>query len=136
MKYLAGLMVIMTFLAFSACQKQMGEKDYYDLAQQYMKKGNWQQAEATFETIVKQYPNGLYTARATFMVGYLNANHLNNMEKARQYYQLFVDKYPNHELADDARFELEHLGQTDIPFLKNTTPASSDQENQSTAVGQ
>ncbi len=136
MKYLAGLMVIMTFLVFSACQKQMGEKDYYDLAQQYMKKGNWQQAEATFETIVKQYPNGLYTARATFMVGYLNANHLNNMEKARQYYQLFVDKYPNHELADDARFELEHLGQTDIPFLKNAAPASSDQENQSTAVGQ
>ncbi len=136
MKRLAGLVLLIGIFWILGCQKQMGEKDYYDLAQQYMKQGDWQQAEATFETIVKQFPNGLYTARAMFMVGYLNANHLNNIDKARQYYQMFVDKYPNHELADDAKFELEHLGQTDIPFLKDATPPADEQNTRSTAVEQ
>ena len=136
MKYLANLILTIGILWVVGCQKQMGEKDYYDLAQQYMKNQNWKQAEATFETIVKQFPNGLYTARAMFMVGYLNANHLNNMEKARQYYQMFVDKYPKHELADDAKFELEHLGQTDIPFLKDVMPPVNGQNTGSATVEQ
>ena len=119
MKRLPGFVLVL-LLSVIACTKQMGEKDYYDLAQQYMKQGDYAKAEQTFETIVKQFPNGIYTARAMFMVGYLNANHLNNLDKAREYYQLFVDKYPQHDLADDARFELKHLGQNDIPFLQDS----------------
>ncbi len=123
--FLIGLLI--------ACSQEMGEKDYYDLANQYMKKGNWQKAEETFETIVKKYPDGFYTARSIFMVAYLNANHLNNTEKAKQYYELFIQKYPNHELTDDARFELQHLGQKDLPFLDNSS-SSNEPDNQSTTA--
>jgi len=114
------IFALMILILGIACTKQMGEKDYYDLAQQYMKQGDFTKAEQTFETIVKQFPNGIYTARAMFMVGYLNANHLNNLDKAREYYQLFVDTYPQHDLADDARFELKHLGEDNIPFLQDS----------------
>ncbi len=131
MKRFVGLFFLILILGIG-CSKQMGEKDYYDLAQQYMKQGEWQQAEQTFETIAKKFPNGIYTARAIFMVGYLNANHLNNIEKARQYYQLFIDKYPQHDLADDARFELDHLGDNDIPFLKDSSPGRDENKKAAT----
>ncbi|NOX37122.1 MAG: tetratricopeptide repeat protein [Calditrichaeota bacterium] len=106
-----------------ACSKKLGEKDYYDLANQYMAKEDWKQAEAYFEKIVQEFPNGMYTSKALFMVGFINANYLNNYDKAREYYQKFIDRYPNHELADDAKYELENMGKNidDLPFLKDET---------------
>ncbi len=103
-----------------ACGKKMGEKEYYDLANQSMAKEDWKQAEAYFEKIVREFPNGMYTSKALFMVGFINANYLNNYEKAKEFYRQFIDRYPNHELADDARYELENMGKNidELPFLK------------------
>jgi len=111
---------IVLMIVALACSKKMGEKEYYDLATQYMTKEDWKQAESYFEKIVQEYPNGIYTSKAIFMIGFINANYLKNYDKARKYYQMFIDKYPKHELADDAKYEIEHLGQNyeDLPFLK------------------
>jgi len=103
------------------CSKKMSEKEYYDLANQYMAQEKWQQAETYFEKILQEYPNGVFSSKATFMVGFINANYLKNYDKAREYYSLFLEKFPKHELADDAKYELEHLGKgmEDLPFLKD-----------------
>jgi len=44
------------------------------------------------------------------MVGYLYANHLKNMDMAKQAYATFIRNYPEHELVKDAQWELDHLG--------------------------
>lgn len=113
-----GISILLFFLL--ACSKKMGEKEYYDLASQYMTKEDWKQAENYFEKIVQEYPNGIYTSKAIFMIGFINANYLKDYDKARKYYQMFLKKYPKHELADDAKYELEHMGQDfeNLPFLK------------------
>jgi hypothetical protein len=51
----------------------------------------------------------------------VNANSLENLEEAKKYYTLFVEKYPDHELADDAQYELNTLGQdiNDLPIFKD-----------------
>ncbi|WP_268761450.1 tetratricopeptide repeat protein [Candidatus Chrysopegis kryptomonas] len=44
------------------------------------------------------------------MLGFIHANELNDYKKAKIYYQKFIEKYPNSELATSAKFELENLG--------------------------
>jgi outer membrane protein assembly factor BamD (BamD/ComL family) len=121
--------VVLLFLSISVlwmlstgCSKKVGEKEYFDLAYQYMGKEKWSDAEKYFQKILDEYPNGVYSSKALFMVGFINANYLKNYDKAKKYYTEFLKKYPNHDLADDARYELENLGKNidDLPFLKDS----------------
>ena len=54
------------------------------------------------------------------MLGFIYANSLENLEEAKKYYSLFIEKYPNHDLADDAQYELNNLGKdiNELPFFK------------------
>ncbi len=119
-KIIRWFLPLLFILFVMSCSKKMSEKEYYDLANQYMAQEKWQQAEQYFEKILQEYPNGVFSSKATFMVGFINANYLKNYDKARKYYSLFLEKYPRHELADDAKYELDHLGKgmEDLPFLK------------------
>jgi outer membrane protein assembly factor BamD (BamD/ComL family) len=105
----------------SSCQQaKPSETDYFGKANQYMEQQNWTEAEANFLALLKEYPDGMFADRALFMVGYLNANHLKNLDKAREYYTKFIEKYPDHELVTAAKYELETLGKDpdELPFLK------------------
>jgi outer membrane protein assembly factor BamD (BamD/ComL family) len=107
------------FLNFG-CSKKPGEKEYFDLAYQHMGKEQWSDAELNFQKILDEYPEGIYTSKALFMVGFVNANYLKNYVKAKEYYTNFLEKYPDHDLADDAKYEIENLGKdiNELPFLK------------------
>ena len=124
------ILISVLFLAIS-CSKSMSEVDYYAKANELMSKENWEEAEQNFQSIIDKYPKGEYTAKAVFMVGFINANYTNNLDKARKYYNEFLEKYPNHELADDAKYELDNLGKSidDLPFLKEE-PEKGDQKNE------
>ncbi|MBL0060500.1 MAG: hypothetical protein IPP40_03175 [bacterium] len=45
------------------------------------------------------------------MIGYLYANHLKDVEKAKAAYQSFIKSFPEDNLVKDAQWELDHLGQ-------------------------
>ncbi len=113
-----GLLSVLILLL--GCGKKLGEKEYFDMAYQHMGKEEWSEAEMYFQKILDKYPNGMFSSKALFMVGFVNANYLQNYEKAGQYYSDFLKKYPDHDLADDAQYELENLGKdiNDLPFLK------------------
>ncbi|OGB62900.1 MAG: hypothetical protein A2Y94_04685 [Caldithrix sp. RBG_13_44_9] len=115
------LLVMVILFAWIGCSKKLGEKEYFDMAYQQMGKEQWSEAEKYFQKILDEYPTGMYSSKALFMVGFVNANYLKNYEKARKYYSEFLEKYPNHDLADDAKYELENLGKdiNELPFLKN-----------------
>lgn len=119
---------MLVMLIFLSCSQEMGEKEYFDLANQYMGQQNWEKAEQNFAIIYEKFPNGVFTSKALFMMAYINANHLNNLDKARQYYTEFLEKYPNHELADDAKYELDNLGKDieELPFMKGAEQESSE----------
>jgi len=114
------LLVVILF-SLVGCSKKLGEKEYFDMAYQQMGKEQWSEAEKYFQKILDEYPNGMYSSKALFMVGFVNANYLKNFEKAKKYYSEFLEKYPSHDLADDAKYELENLGKdiNELPFLKN-----------------
>jgi outer membrane protein assembly factor BamD (BamD/ComL family) len=118
-----------------SCSDKASEKEYFDLATQYMDQQDWEKAEEYFNKVLQDYPNGLFSSKALFMVGYLNANHMKNFDKARKYYTEFLEKYPDHELADAARYELDNMGKDvdELPFMQeeqSTEPSASQQSAQ------
>lgn len=128
--------ITLVALVVFSCSKKVSEKEYFDLATQYMDQQNWVQAEENFSKVIQEYPNGLFSSKALFMLGYINANPLKNFEKAKKYYTEFLEKYPDHELAEAARYELENMGKDveDLPFLneqpdQNTSKQSARQPN-------
>ena len=49
-------------------------------------------------------------AQCQFMVGFIYANNDPDTAKARIAYKQFVENYPDHDLADDVKWELDNLG--------------------------
>lgn len=47
-----------------------------------------------------------------FLQGFVYENEIGNTDKAKTKYQAFIDNYPEHDLADDARFSLKNLGKS------------------------
>ncbi len=51
-------------------------------------------------------------AVALFLQGFIYENQLGDYFQARQIYEQFLEFYPDHALADDVRYTLQHLGKT------------------------
>lgn len=115
---------LITIIAISlliSCSEKKSEEEYFKLANEQYGQEAYADAIENFKIILEKYPEGKTTAKATFMLGFVNANSLENLEEAKKYYTLFVEKYPDHELADDAQYELNTLGQdiNDLPIFKD-----------------
>ena len=67
-------------------------------------------ALVAFQKTADQYPDLDFGANSLFMVGFVQANYLQKHEPAREAYQTFLARYPNHELISSVTFELENLG--------------------------
>ena len=74
--------------------------------------GDLPAALAAFKSATDLYPETDEGVKALFMVGYINANHLEDYDAARVAYTDFMNRYPNHELVQSVRFELEYLGKS------------------------
>ncbi len=90
-------------------QNSLPEIDYVEsqsLAQQY------------FYEIFEKFPKSEQAPKSLFMSAYLLANELKQYEKATKQYRLFLENYPNHELAASAKIELENIGLSPEEILK------------------
>jgi TolA-binding protein len=116
------LLIIFAFITFFSCSEKKTEAEYFQVAYDQYNKEQYDQAIENFKNVVKYYPEGENTPKAIFMIGYIYANNVNNLEEAKKYYETFLAKYPNDDLADDAQYELQTLGQdiNDLPVFKNT----------------
>jgi len=115
------ILVIITAAAlFMSCSETKTETEYFELGKVQYGQEAYADAIENFKIVLDKFPTGKTTAEATFMLGFINANSLENLEEAKKYYSLFVEKYPDHDLADDAKYELNTLGQdiNDLPIFK------------------
>lgn len=62
------------------------------------------------EELYTEYPNSSQGPEAMFLSAFIFENKLNNLEKAKQRYELFLETYPKHFLAADAKASLKNLG--------------------------
>lgn len=65
-----------------------------------------------------EYPDSVEAINSLFMIAFLEANEIGNLDKARETYEEFIKRYPDHELAVSARAELNNLGKTPEEILQ------------------
>jgi len=75
-------------------------------------------AIALYASILANAPQHPKAATAQFMTGFIYANDLNELGKAKAAYEAFLQKHPNDELAESAKMELENLGKSPEELIK------------------
>lgn len=63
-----------------------------------------------FDRLISEYPDATRSSEALFMKAYILNNSLQSYGEAKKYYEEFIRKYPNHELAASASAELKNMG--------------------------
>lgn len=71
-----------------------------------------------YDWLIDFYPDYEKSPNALFAKGYLMEEELDKPERARQAFTQFMEAYPTHELADDAKFLLENIGKSGDEIIK------------------
>jgi TolA-binding protein len=71
------------------------------------------QAITYFNDVITSFPDYPKVPEALFLTAFVLETQMNNKNKAKEVYQQFIDKYPNHNLARDAKVSIENM---DIPL--------------------
>lgn len=106
-----AVLLLIVMVAVVGCKKGPSESELFEKAKQLQESNDFQGAIAAYQQIVKDHPKSPQAPQCQFMIGYLYANHLKNMDMAKGAYRDFIKLYPEHQLVKDAQWELDHLGQ-------------------------
>jgi hypothetical protein len=63
------------------------------------------------------------------MEAFAYENVIGNIAKASEYYNKFIAKYPEHDLADDAQAALKYLGKTPEEMVREFEKMNTDSAN-------
>jgi TolA-binding protein len=53
-----------------------------------------------------------------FLKAFVYEDQLHDLNKAKKYYEEFLEKYPDSDFADDARISLQNLGKSPEELIK------------------
>ncbi len=87
-----------------------------------------QQAIKLFQRIIGDYSDFDKLPQCLFLQGYIYENNLGNLQKAKEIYLEFLEKYPNDEFADDAEVSLQNLGKSPEQLIREFEEKSKSQE--------
>jgi outer membrane protein assembly factor BamD (BamD/ComL family) len=109
-----GIAMIELYLAFA---KQYSEDSIsasylYKAADIAMNLKLGSQSVLYLDKIMTNYPTYSKVPESLFLKGFILENQLSKIEEAGQVYKLFLERYPNHPFAKDARASLEYLGKS------------------------
>ena len=93
------------------CKSGPTEQELFEKATAAQEQSDFPTAIKAYEELVLKHPKSTYAPKCQFMIGYLYANHMKDVEKARTAYQTFIKSFPEDNLVKDAQWELDHLGQ-------------------------
>lgn len=72
----------------------------------------------SFKRVFEKYPQNKFAPISLFMSGFVQANEMQNYDEATKAYNLFLQVYPDHELAKSAKEELDNMGLSPEEILK------------------
>jgi outer membrane protein assembly factor BamD (BamD/ComL family) len=102
-----------------SCSKNNAETAYQEL-QEFKKGTDINKVYNQYQKIYQSFSESKYAEEALFYIGYMNHNNFHQLDSARHYFNLFIEKFPNSDLVASAKFEIDNLGvpPDDLPFLK------------------
>jgi peptidyl-prolyl cis-trans isomerase C len=69
-----------------------------------------------YSELAFNYPDGEHADEAQFMIGFIQAEELGNYPAAENAFERMLEKYPESELAESARWMIENMGEETPPF--------------------
>ncbi len=79
---------------------------------------DYKSAIAHYQQICDNYPDYEKAPHSLFLMGFTYEEDMKNEAKAKETYELFLSKYPKHELSDDVQFSLNNLGKSAEEIIK------------------
>jgi len=77
-----------------------------------MNTGYPERAVELYTRVHREYPDYDKHPESLFLIAFIYENQLMNFQRAEHTYNQFLELYPDHDLADDARILLKHLGKS------------------------
>lgn len=77
-----------------------------------------ERAITIFNTIYEQYPAYDKAHYCLFLQGFIYETQVNNLQKAKEFYNMVIEKYPNEPIAGDAKACIANLGKSDEELIK------------------
>jgi len=104
--------LIQAYVDYAEKNKNSDEAPAYlfDAANMAMNVNQADKALELFNRIIYQYPDYKKTPDCLFLLAYIYENNLQNFGKAKEIYEDFLAKYPDHDFADDARISIDNMG--------------------------
>ncbi|MBE9469472.1 MAG: tetratricopeptide repeat protein [Bacteroidetes bacterium] len=93
-----------------------------------MNSGMGNQSVFYFDKLRRNYPNYKKIPHCIFLQAFVYDSQLKNYDKAKEYYSLFLKKYPNHELAKDAKASIKNLGKSLDEIIKDFEKKDKDKK--------
>ena len=78
----------------------------------------YQSALEIYKRVESEYSEYSKAPHSIFLQGFVYENELFRLEKAKECYESFLKKYPDHELADDVEFSLRNLGKSPEEIIR------------------
>lgn len=71
-----------------------------------------------FEQYYDKYPKTDKAPYSLFMQGFIYETQLKNIEKAKWCYEKFINDFPTHKLAEDAKYSIANLGKSEEDLIR------------------
>lgn len=97
---------------------EIGKLYHGQVVKSLTKDQNFAKAVENYKKVFKEFPDFNDAPNAMFMTGFVYANELRILDSAKYYYNLFLKKYPDNEMALSAQAELDNLGVPAEEILK------------------
>jgi N-acetylmuramoyl-L-alanine amidase len=78
-----------------------------------------------YKRVIKDFSDKPEAESALFMMGFIQANEINQLDSARITYLTFLKKYPNSQMVSSVNLELHNLGRTPDQILETTERKSN-----------
>ena len=113
--------LIQAYLSFAESHKDSPEApDYlYKAADLSLNINKSKQSLDLYNRIIYQYPDYKKVPECLFLMGYIYENYFQELGKAKEIYESFLTKYPNHDFADDAKVSIENLGKSPEELIRS-----------------
>jgi len=106
-------LIPVVFLFLAGCQKKPPEEQLFNDARKLQEAGKYSEAVTGYERLVQVHPRGKYAPQAQFMIGFICANELKQLDKAEKAYKAFLKNYSSKAdsgMVASAEWELKNLG--------------------------
>ena len=71
-----------------------------------------------FQKLIENYPDFEKVAYCYFLKAFIYENNLNDLENAKTSYEIFIERFPDHEMTESAKFSLKNLGKSPEDLIR------------------